>query len=279
MKVAIITDSTAVMNEKYVQENDNLFVVPLQILVNDDVYKDGVDITPSRFFDLMDEVEVLPSTSQPSVGDVLQLFKELKKIYDEILYITLSSKISGTYQTGMLAKNEMSNIKIEVFDSLNTSVIQKAMTEKAIEMANQGENVDNIINALEGMRDNSSIYLVVDDLKHLGRTGRVNNLSAVVGALLKIKPILCFEDGFINLAKKVRTLNKAHNEIVDILDSSEIKESSKIMIAHAKGWNHLEKLESQILEKYPDKTIEVSELSPVISVHTGPNTVGIAWIK
>jgi DegV family protein with EDD domain len=149
----------------------------------------------------------------------------------------------------------------------------------AIEEVKNGNNVDHIVKRLKKMRDRSEIYLVVDDLHHLGRTGRVNNMGAIVGALLKIKPILTFENGYINLRKKVRTLKKAYLEVLDILDSKDLDESSRIMIAHAKGLENAQKIKEAIEIIHPDKEIEICELSPVISVHTGPNTVGVAWVK
>jgi DegV family protein with EDD domain len=279
-KIAIVTDSTAVMGEEYIASQDNLYTVPLQILFGEDeVYNDGIDLTSGEFFAKMGESDTIPTTSQPSVGAVLDLFEELKNQYDEILYITISSNISGTFNTGLLAKNQMDGIKVEVFDSLHTSVIQKLYVKEALSLANKGTSIDSIIKKLTKMREKSAIYLVVDDLRHLGRTGRVNNMGAIVGSLLKIKPILTFENGYINLKKKVRTLKKAYLEVVTILNEAQLDENAKIMIAHANGFEGAKRLQEAIEIIHPDKEIEIGELSPVISVHTGPNTVGVAWVK
>jgi DegV family protein with EDD domain len=153
------------------------------------------------------------------------------------------------------------------------------MVEHALELAKQNKTINEIIEELTRIRNQSQIYLVVDDLKHLGRTGRVNNLSAVVGALMKIKPILQFEDGYINLHKKIRTLSKAYLEIIDMMSTMHFDENSIIMIAHAKGYENALKVQRTLHELYPNREIRISELSPVISVHTGPSTVGIGWIK
>lgn len=279
-KIAIVTDSTAVMRNKNSNELSNLFTVPLQILFGDDeVYRDGIDLTSDEFFQKIETTTILPTTSQPSVGAVLELFEELVQEYDEILYITISSNISGTFNTGLLAKRQLLGKKIEVFDSLHTSVVQKMFVLEALEMANKGTHIDHIIKKLIKMREDSSIYLIVDDLHHLGRTGRVNNMGAIVGSLLKIKPILTFENGYINLRKKVRTLNKAYLEVISILNENNLGDSSRIMIAHAKGLDNALKVKEAISVIFPDKEIVIDELSPVISVHTGPNTVGVAWIK
>jgi len=279
-KIAIVTDSTAVMTESYVENNDNLYIVPLQILFNEDeVYRDGIDLTSSSFFEKINNTTTLPTTSQPSVGVVLELFEELVKEYDEILYITISSNISGTFNTGMLAANMLKKNKIEVFDSLHTSVIQRVYVEEAVALAKKGKKVDSIIKHLNKLKEQSEIYLVVDDLRHLGRTGRVNNMGAIVGALLKIKPILHFENGYINLRKKVRTLKKSYLEVISMLLETEIDDDTIIMIAHAKGDENALKVKNAIESALPNREIEVCELSPVISVHTGPNTVGVGWVR
>lgn len=279
-KVAIVTDSTAVMGKEYIASSPNLYTVPLQILFGDDeVYRDGIDISNSDFFDKISKTTILPTTSQPSVGAVLELFEELVETYDEILYITISSNISGTFNTGLLAKHQLKGKKIEVFDSLHTSVIQRMYVQEALQQANKGTHVDHIIKTLIKMRSESSIYLVVDDLHHLGRTGRVNNMGAIIGALLKIKPILTFEDGYINLRKKVRTLKKAYLEVLSILTLADLTDSSRIMIAHANGLENAQRVHEAVQLIFPNKEIEICELSPVVSVHTGPNTVGVAWIK
>lgn len=279
MKIAVVTDSTAVMSKEVLDNNPNLYTVPLQILVGEDVYLDGIDLTQEAFFDLVNKVDKIPTTSQPSVGVVLDLFEKLKKEYDQIIYITISSKISGTYSTGRLAAGQVEDIDVVVLDSKNTSVIQHLLTEEALRLVKEGFDVFEIKEKLKEYRETAQIYLVVDDLKHLGRTGRVNNLSAVVGALLKIKPILHFEEGFINLHKKVRTLGRAHLEVIDYMRTLELDENVKIMIAHANGYDNAIKVQRTIKEIYPNHVVEISELSPVISVHTGPNTVGVGWIN
>ena len=279
MSVAIVCDSTAVMNNDYIKNNENLYTVPLQILIGEEVFKDGIDLTQKEFFEKMDSSSVIPTTSQPSVGEVLELFEVLKEKYDEILYITISSKISGTYSTGRLAAGQVEDVKVEVFDSMNTSVIQNMMTQEAVNLANQGKAIDEIVEELCILRNNANIYLIVDDLKHLGRTGRVNNLSAIVGALLKIKPILQFENGYINLHKKIRTLGKAYLEVIEIIQKLELSEKSTMMIAHANGLDNALKVQRTLKEILPNNDIQIIELSPVISVHTGPNSVGIGWIN
>ena len=279
MKIAIVTDSTAVMDKKLVEKSENLFTIPLQILFGDEVYRDNVDIDSEQFFNKLKVTENLPTTSQPSVGDVLELFQKLVKDFDQIIYITISSGISGTYSTGMLARNQMEDYDITIFDSLSTSVVQNRMVLDAVKQVNEGKTKEEVIELLEYQRDNSAIYLVVDDLKHLVRNGRLSSASGLIGGLLKIKPVLKFDNGKIEVFKKIRTLTKAHAETINVLDEQGITDASVIMVAQAEGIESAKKAQAILQEKYPNKDIIIGELSPVISVHTGPNTLGIAWIK
>jgi DegV family protein with EDD domain len=279
MKTAIVTDSTAVISTEYINKHANLFVIPLQIVFLDQTFEDGVNINNSTLFEMIEKTNDFPTTSQPSIGKVLELFETLKQDFDEVLYITISSNISGTFSTGLSASKLIEDLEVQVFDSLHTSVIQKYMVETALSLTEKGEHLKTIIPKLEKIRQQSTIYLAVDNLNYLVRTGRVNNIKAFVGSMLKIKPVLKFEDGYINLFSKVRTMKSVFSLLLEFLESQNIDENTQIFLAHAKGDESVLKLKDLVQEKYPNHEISISELSPVISIHTGPNSVGIAWIK
>ncbi|MCY6959312.1 DegV family protein [Clostridium brassicae] len=277
-KIAVVVDSTAVIDTKSFENNTNLYSLPLHLIIDGKSFRDGLDITPSEFCFKMNESLHLPTTSQPPVGDVLKLFEELLKQYDYIIYITISSGLSGTFQTGMLVRNELSKDRIIVFDSTFTSTIQKQMAIKSLELIKIGSSIENIIKNLEYIRSNSKIYLVVDDLKHLHRTGRISLCASSFGNLMNIKPILSFEKGKILAKNKVRTMNKIYNNLVELITNEKLSKDSKIIIAHANAYDYALKLKERVLEVYPEHIINIEELSPVISVHTGEKSFGISWI-
>lgn len=276
MKIAVIADSTAVMGDI---KNEHLYSVPLKIIFEHESFEDGIDLTQETFFELLKTREDLPTTSQPSIGEVEDIFKDLLKNYDHIIYLTLSSGISGTYDSGMMARSIVDDTKITVFDSLGTSIIQKLMTLETLRMIDEGKDVEAIVEQLEAYRQQFEIYLVVDDLKHLSRTGRVSTTSASIGSMLKIKPILHFEEGKIELFKKVRSTKKAHQALLDLVTEADLKAGDKCMIAHADGLDYAEALKAEINKVYPELEIGINPLSPVISVHTGPRTLGVGWIR
>lgn len=278
-KIAVVVDSTAVIDNELFENNNNLYSLPLHLIIDDQSFRDGLDITPSEFCLKMNQALNLPTTSQPPVGAVYELMEKLVEQYDHIIYITISSKISGTFQTGMLVKNQVSNDKIIVFDSYFTSTIQKQMAITTLDLIKKESSIEDIIENLEYIKANSKIYLVVDDLKHLHRTGRISLSASSFGKIMNIKPILAFEEGEILLKSKVRTMDKVFKNLIELISNDNLTSSSKIIIAHANGHDYALKLKERLLETFPEHMVMIEELSPVISVHTGENSVGLSWIK
>lgn len=278
-KIAVVVDSTAVIDNELFENNNNLYSLPLHLIIDDQSFRDGLDITPSEFCLKMNQASNLPTTSQPPVGDVFELMEKLVEQYDHIIYITISSKISGTFQTGMLVRNQVSNDKIIVFDSYFTSTIQKQMAITTLDLIKKGSSIEDIIENLEYIKANSKIYLVVDDLKHLHRTGRISLSASSFGKIMNIKPILAFEEGEILLKSKVRTMDKVFKNLLELISNDNLTSTSKIIIAHANGYDYSLKLKEKLLEIYPEHMISIEELSPVISVHTGEKSVGLSWVR
>lgn len=277
-KIAVVTDSTAVIDNELLKKYDNLYLLPLYLTIDGASFRDGLDITPSEFCLKMNESLTPPTTSQPSFGEVLNLFEEIINHYDYIIYITISSNLSGTFQTGEIVRNQVSKDKIIVFDSLFTATIQKQMVITTLELVNSGSSIETIVENLEYIRSHSKIYLVVNDLSYLRRTGRISLPASSVGNILSIKPILVFEEGKILLKDKVRTINKVYNYLVEQIRSDNLTSNSKIIIAHANGYDFAQNLKDKVSEIYPDQPIMIEDLSPVISAHTGPRSFGLSWI-
>lgn len=279
MKIGVVVDSTAVVGKTLIEQYDNLYSVPLKIIFGDETYADGIDLTQDEFFNMLDGEKELPTTSQPSIGEVESVFTELLETYDHIIYITLSSGISGTFDSGQMARSIVSEEKITVFDTMNASIIHRLIAIEALEMIERGKSLKEILDRLDLLRSHARIVLVVDDLKHLSRTGRLSATSAQIGNMLKIKPILHFHEGKIELLKKIRSAKKAHKAIVEMAKEVDLRDGDYIQIAQAHGMEYAQNLQKELKKVYPNMNIVISDLSPVISVHTGPKTIGIGWIK
>ncbi|MEG0288820.1 MAG: DegV family protein, partial [Carnobacterium sp.] len=193
MKIAVVTDSTAYLTkEQY--EQYSIYKLPLSVIMTNEVYLEEVDIRSTDFFEKVRGIEALPTSSQPTTGQILSLFNELAKDYDAIISVHLSSGISGTYQNVVSVAGMMENIAVYPYDSELSCAAQGYYALEAARMAQAGASVEEIFQTFSEMRQTLKAYFLVDDLNHLVRGGRLSNGSAIIGSLLKIKPLLHFEN-------------------------------------------------------------------------------------
>ena len=212
MKLAVVTDSSAYLPER-IKNHPDLFVIPIPLIMDGKIYNEGIDIEADEYYGLLKNSKDFPTTSQPVVGEVLALYEELKeKGYDTILSIHLSSGISGFVNTLFAMKDNISGVTVIPYDSKITSMPMGHMVEAALDLNDEGQPLDEILAHVDRIRDNTYAYLIVDDLNNLVRGGRLTNGAALIGSLLKIKPILTFSEGKIVLFEKIRSSKKAASQ-------------------------------------------------------------------
>lgn len=278
MKLAVVTDSSAVLPEE-IQQHPDLFVIPIPVIIDGKSYNEGQDLEADAFYDMLNTSKEFPKTSQPVLGEVLALYDELQqKGFDTIISIHLSGGISGFVSTLEAIKDDFSDLTILPFDSKITSMPMGNMVKATLDMNDAGAGLPEIKQRLEFIRDNVYAYLIVDDLNNLVRGGRLTNGAALLGGLLKIKPILTFVEGKIVLFEKIRSSKKAFARAEDIVGqkAAAINQPVQFFVIHA---NNLEvaKLEKvKLQEKYPDAQITIGHFGPVIGTHLGEKAIGIA---
>ncbi|WP_027108850.1 DegV family protein [Lacticigenium naphthae] len=280
MKIAIVTDSTAYLTtEQY--EKYTIFKLPLSVILNEKVYKEEVDITAKSFFEQTRTLDVLPTSSQPSVGEMVKLYTQLSKEYDAIISIHLSSEISGTYQNACSVADMLEEINIFPFDSGLTCAAQGFMARTASLMAEKGATVEEILVTLTELKEKTGIYFVVDDLTYLVRGGRLSNAAGAMGTLLKIKPVLTFEEEQIKVFEKIRTKKKALARIEKQLaqNLSEVNYPIRAAIVHANCLEEAKEWKEKLEASYPAVHFEISHFGPVIGVHVGENALGLTWTE
>lgn len=277
-KTAIITDSTAYLEESLVDELD-IHVIPLSVNFGEETFREGSDISTSLFYKKLKEETSLPTTSQPAIGEVVAIMEQLKsKGVTDIVCIHLSAKISGTLQTSLSAGEMVDGVTVFGFDSKISCSPQGFYVQVAAKMAQEGSSGSQIIDYLNEMQQKVQAYFMVNDLNHLRRGGRLNGAQAILGSLLQIKPILHFEDGLIMPFEKVRTEKKALNRILDMLfEDLETDNVNEIAVIHANRLEGAEQLVQAIKAKYPSVDIRISYFGPVIGTHLGPGSLGIGW--
>ncbi len=269
-KIKIITDSTCYISKEYV-DKENMGIVPLTYVFDGVSSKEGFKGDFDEFFEKLGSTKLFPTTSQPAAGDFVDAFNQALKDNDEIIAIVLSSKISGTYNSAMLAKSMLEDKKITIIDSETSASNLRFLVEDAVEMAKAGKSSEEITDFINRKKKNTHIYLTTGTLEYLSRGGRLSGVQATLGNLLSIKPIIELKDGELQLIEKVRGTNKALSTIIAKIPD----DVQKIGICHILNLDEAHKVKSLIEEKFPHVMVTIDELGPVIGAHLGPKTLGV----
>lgn len=283
LKIALVTDSTSVLTDQEVKDN-NVNVVPIPVIVGDKEYLEGVNITSEQLFDMQRQGAAFPKTSQPSMGQMLELFNKLHdEGYEAIIAITLSSGISGFYQNLVNMAHNNPEYNLYPYDSKMTVKLQGYLVLAAAKMIRSGLEPKAIITQLDKIRDTIQELFVVDDLKNLSRGGRLSNASAFIGTMLQIKPILTFNDeGKIVAFDKIRSMKRAVSKVEKLAleKTAELpyKDKLRLFVFHSNDLKQAEEIKQFINENFPDKPVDVAEFSPVIATHLGEKSIAIAWM-
>jgi len=244
-------------------------------------YEDYVDIQAKEFYDIINaNPEIDLSTSQTSTGKIASVYEELKdEGYTDIIAVVISSKLSGTYQGAVLAKDMVQGINVFVIDSRSVSYGEAFLVLEAIKMIKNGSKVRDIIDKLEKTRDHIYIYVLVDTLKFLVKNGRLSAASGFLGTLLKIKPLLHVQrDGTLVPFEKIRTTSKAQARLVEVIKHDIEGKNVVMFIAFTNNEEKAKEIKQQILGFRPDITVELVPLTPVVGAHAGPGTLGVGYI-
>lgn len=266
----------------YIDHEFDIPVIRSILLMRGKEYTDFIDISAEDFYKSLNEDDkLIASTSQASTGEMVEVFESMKaKGYDELLMISISQKLSGTYENAMLAANMMGDFKVTIFNSLTLSYPQAKMALDAAQMVKDGKTFDEIIDHLEYIRDNHSIWFAVDTLKYLVANGRLSGASGFVGSLLKLKPLLqVSKEGTIDSIEKIRTTYKAANKVVDkFLEATKGKDVEAFII-HSHAPERVERVRKMVMDARLDiKEVKAYHLTPVVGAHAGPNIVALGYI-
>ncbi len=283
MKIAIVTDSTSYLPQEIVDKY-HITVVPIEVVFNTKTYREDIDITTSEFYDLLQESPELPSTAQPSLGEMMNVYDKLaKEGYDTVISIHLASTISGFVNNLKSAAQTIDNINVVVYDSHITVRLMGYLAQEAARMAQENKSLDEIIDRLDSLRASIGESFVVDDLKNLVKGGRLSNASAVIGTVLNIKPLLEFDNQThaIVAYDKVRSMKKAKLKAEEKLAKAMQEDDYplRLLVIDADNKEAGDEWANELKEKYPNNTLERSYFGPVIGAHLGKGALAIAWIK
>jgi len=274
-KVKIVTDSTAYPEPKVIAKHD-IRVVPLKVVFGSEVFTEGVDITNEEFYQRLAKGGKLPTTSQPSVADFIKVYRELAEQGHPILSIHISSKLSGTCASALAAKNALPRAQIEIVDSL--TVAMGMLISPAAEAAERGETLSQIAASIEKLNKCIKVIAAFDTLEYLWKGGRIGAARALVGTLLKIKPVLTQEGGEVNVLNKTRTMAQAIEYIQGFVEK-EVKGNVFLhgWVAHSHVPDAARVLERGLRENFNWVELRFLEMGLVLGTHMGPGLIGASF--
>ncbi len=279
-KVAVVTDSGVNLPEG-VQESHHIHVVPLKVILGERTLRDGIDVTPSRFYELLRAASELPTTSQPSTGDFVEVYSQLSEEVDAIVSIHLSGSLSGTITSALAARELVDHVRIEVIDSRSASLGLGFVVLAAARAAEQGKSLPEVVAGAQGLIPRVNVIFVVDTLKYLHLGGRIGGASAMLGTALKIKPVLHLSDGQVKPLERVRSKGRATERMLEIMaERLEVADCGGVLhaaVAHADRADEALELKEQVVSRFHPEEFYLSELTPAIGTHAGPGTLGLGW--
>ena len=284
MRTAIATDSNSGITQEQAAKL-GIYVLPMPFMINGEMFYEGVNLTHEEFFKRMEEGADI-TTSQPSPGEVTDFWDKLLKEYDEILYIPMSSGLSGSCQTAIMLADDYEG-KVFVVNNQRISVTQRRSALDAKELAEAGFHGEQIFEILERVKMESSIYITVDTLKFLKKGGRITPAAAALGTLLRIKPVLQIQGEKLDSFSKARTMKQARTTMLAAVEK-DLKErfadpeaeNTWLFVAHTQNDEMAAEFAKEIGEHYPKaRTVYGEPLSLSIACHIGPGSLAIAMSK
>lgn len=278
MCVRIIVDSSTNVSEKY---REKIQSVPLTVRFGDREYLDGVEISKHQFYEMLVESDVLPTTSQATPAAFADCFEAIASAGDSAVVITLSSKLSGTYQSAVLATEDYPNIY--VVDSQSVAIGTGVLAQYAVELAQQGMGAEEIAQVLTQQREKVCVVALLDTLEYLKKGGRISKTVAFAGGVLNIKPVVTIQDGAVALIGKARGSCNGNNLLVEkIREAGGVDFERPVLLGYTG-------LSSALLEKYVDDSkalwadhvdkLDGCLLCSVIGTHAGPGAVAVAFFR
>ncbi len=278
-KIGVVVDSTCDLPADW-PYRQRVRIIPEHIRFGDDDYRDGVDISPEEFYQKVLAAGVIPKTSQPSPGEFVQLYRSMAKDYDTILSIHLGAKLSGTFQSSVLAARMVADeITVIPFDSNGGSAGVGFMADEAMQMIDAGATPEAILQRLQVLRERIHIFLTPRDLTFARLSGRVNALGAFIASVLHITPIVTLTDGKLVANERARSRKKAIAKIVALLKAKLGEGPVNLAIVHAQAPEDAHFFSEKVQATFHPQKLWVAELSCSVSSHLGPGTIGIVGYR
>ena len=277
MTVKIITDSLSDITSDIADEL-GITVVPLTVLFGHEAFLDRVTMTTEEFYRRLTTEDILPTTTQPTPAAFMEVYENLAKETDEILVVTLSSKLSGTYQSALSAKDMVKGkCRIEIIDSRLVAMGLGLVVMSAVKKASKGASLDELIDFVNGAMARTHFIVYFDTLKYLAKGGRIGKAQGLLGSMLSVKPILTIKEGEMSPVTRLRSRAAGLDYLYNT--AAGIPNIEGLAVEHATTPDDADKLVERLDSVYPKKQIVKSDLSPVLGVYGGPGALAITILE
>ncbi|KPU45267.1 DegV domain-containing protein [Oxobacter pfennigii] len=278
MSVKIVTDSTADIPQHLIDKY-GIIELPLTVHFGDEEYRDRIDITSEQFYEKLVSSNKLPSTSQVNPKAFEDVYKAELEKGNSVISIHISSDLSGTYQSAVIAKSALQDDKITVVDSRTATIALGMIALKAAELSESGMDHNDIVEFIEDYKNKVKLLIAVDTLEYLKRGGRLSGAQAVIGNILNIKPILTITDGKVAVVEKARGMKKAIKNIVEMIKEKGTAGKGRLIgIANAKCPDTADELKTSISQELGETKFIDTNVGSVIATHVGPGAFGVAYV-
>lgn len=266
----------------YLDYDFDVTIIRSMVIMGNKEYVDYEELTAPEFYEMLDkDPSILPRTSMASTGTMLEAYEKLRDHgCDTILFVTISSKMSGIYDNAIMASKMVEGVKVHVFDSKSVGYIESKMIFKAHEDFVAGKSMEEIIKDLEFIRDNNKIYFAVNDLKFLIKNGRLSNAAGFMANMLKIKPLLEIDqNGAVVSIEKIRTFGKAVDRVIEKFMEETAGKNVEAFIVHANNPETVKYIREKVLTLRPE-TGEIKDylLAPAVAAHSGQGAITIGYL-
>lgn len=257
-----------------------LKMVSLNVTIDDKTYSDSVDLMPDEFYKLIATSKSFPTTSQPAPSVFVSHFEEAEEKGEELIYLSVSSGLSGTFNSARVAKDMVDYDKIYLVDTLEAIQGLRLLVLEACKMRDMGLSAKEIVEKIEEMKHHVHIYSMINTLDYLYRGGRLSKTKAFIGSLISLKPLIDLDkEGRIRMYGHSIGISRAFKDIIKSIEKNPIDLNHKVCFGYTYGRDNLEKLISKVTEKYPNLNYDISQIGPSIGSHIGPGGFCIMYIS
>ncbi|MFN2275676.1 MAG: DegV family protein [Anaerolineales bacterium] len=271
----ILTDSTNNLSDELIRRYD-IRIAPIAIQFKEETYEENINIDRTLFYNKIEEMGIIPTTSQPAPAAFARFYQDLREEGNSGLVITVTAKLSGTYDSALMAKEMVPEAEVAVFDSASISLGTGWMVLEAARAAGAGQPLDQVLRRLEHIRSTSKLVLTPATLKYLQMSGRVGRLQGALASLLDVKPIIYLQDGLLEAGESVRTRSKALDRLVEVMTGTFAADVPlKAAVIHARAEAEAEDVKRQLQSHLTIDELLVEDLVASLAVHGGPGILGV----